>query len=270
MPFTLGAVQIMDKDAGTLTPTPWPVLVFALIYPALLTWVYFILLAGHRESLQQSAYIIGKAIQFGFPLLWVYACCHERIQWPRLSTRGIAAGIAFGLLIGGTAVGIYFGWIKNLNLFDKAGHDMNRRLAEMGVHGAAEYAGVALFYSLVHSLLEEYYWRWFVFGRLRRQMALWPAMLISSVAFMGHHVIVLGIYFGWTSPWTYLFSMATAIGGLYWAWLYERSGSIYGPWFSHLLVDAAIFGVGYDLIHMASATGASQSGALLQIARAVR
>jgi hypothetical protein len=30
--------------------------------------------------------------------------------------------------------------------------------------------------------------------------------------------------------------------------LYRRSGSLYGPWLSHLLVDAAIFWIGYDLV----------------------
>jgi uncharacterized protein len=49
------------------------------------------------------------------------------------------------------------------------------------------------------------------------------------------------------SPWTWLFSLSVAVGGAFWAWLYQRTGSLYGPWLSHLLVDAAIFLVGYDL-----------------------
>jgi hypothetical protein len=122
----------------------------------------------------------------------------------------------------------------------------------MGISSPAVYAGVALFYSLLHSLLEEYYWRWFAFERLRQAMALWPAIVVSSLCFMLHHVVVLGLYFGWNNPWTWVFSFATAMGGGFWAWLYDRSQSIYGPWFSHLLIDAAIFGVGYDLIRSAT------------------
>ena len=45
-----------------------------------------------------------------------------------------------------------------------------------------------------------------------------------------------------------LLSAAVAIGGAFWAWLYERSGSLVGPWMSHLLVDAGIFLVGFDLV----------------------
>jgi membrane protease YdiL (CAAX protease family) len=71
---------------------------------------------------------------------------------------------------------------------------------------------------------------------------------------MAHHVLVIGFYFGWTAPETWLFSFAVAIGGAVWAWLYHKSRSLVGPWLSHLLVDAAIFAVGYDLGHVRDET----------------
>jgi membrane protease YdiL (CAAX protease family) len=227
-------------------------LIFALIYPTLLTLVYFVWLAGSSENAQQITYLIGKVIQFGFPLVWVGLICREPLGWPRFNGRGVFTGIAFGLAIAGGIYGLYFGWFRAAGTFAPAGRTMREHLSGIGIASAPIYAGVALFYSLLHSLLEEYYWRWFAFGRMRQFIALWPSIIISSLCFMGHHVVVLGLYFGWTNPWTWLFSIATAIGGAFWAWLYHRSGSIYGPWFSHLLIDAAIFGVGYDLIRAAT------------------
>ncbi|HEY2761353.1 MAG TPA: type II CAAX endopeptidase family protein [Pirellulales bacterium] len=223
-------------------------LIFALVYPAILTWLYFVLLTGSSQSVQQAAYGIGKLIQFGLPLVCVGLLWREPLRWPKPTARGLAFGISFGLVVGGGAIAIYFAWFKSAGIFGEAAVRMSSRLAEIGVQNPAIYAVVALFYSLIHSLLEEYYWRWFVFGQLRREISLSMAILLSSLAFMAHHVIVLGIYFGWQSPWTYLFSLATAIGGAFWAWLYNRSGSIYGPWISHLLIDTAIFGIGYDLM----------------------
>ena len=73
------------------------------------------------------------------------------------------------------------------------------------------------------------------------------AICISSLGFMAHHVILLATFFSWSSPWTYLFSFSVVVGGAGWAWLYERDGSLYGPWISHLFVDAAIFLIGYDI-----------------------
>jgi len=32
-----------------------------------------------------------------------------------------------------------------------------------------------------------------------------------------------------------------------WAWLYLRTGAVYAPWVSHMLIDASLFVVGYDL-----------------------
>jgi membrane protease YdiL (CAAX protease family) len=42
--------------------------------------------------------------------------------------------------------------------------------------------------------------------------------------------------------------LGIAIGGAAWAWVYDRSKSLYGPWLSHLIVDAAIFWIGFDLV----------------------
>jgi membrane protease YdiL (CAAX protease family) len=234
----------------------WSALVFAIVYPTLLTLAYFVWLAGVSESAQQAGYGIGKAIQFGFPLLWAGLICGERLSWPRPNSRGLAFGIIFGLIIAGAMFALYFGYFRSAGTFASAGHMMLEKLSGIGVNSPAVYAGVALFYSLVHSLLEEYYWRWFVFRRMQRLITLWPAIMISSLAFMAHHVVVLGLYFGWSNPWTWLFSLATAVGGAFWAWLYDRTESIYGPWASHLILDAAIFGIGYDLVRNAVASAA--------------
>jgi uncharacterized protein len=231
----------------------WSALTFALIYPTLLTLVYFVWLGG-SEHAQQVAYSVGKVIQFAFPVVWVGLICRKPIGWPRFNSRGVVAGIAFGLVIAGGICGLYFAWFRAAGTFAAAGKTMLEYLSWLGVANPAVYAAVALFYSLLHSLMEEYYWRWFAFGRMRQLIPLWPAVVFSSLCFMAHHIVVLGLYFGWTNSWTWLFSFATAVGGGFWAWLYQRSGSIYGPWFSHLLIDAAIFGVGYDLVRAAAAS----------------
>ena len=118
----------------------------------------------------------------------------------------------------------------------------------MGLASPAMYITFALFLAIPHSLLEEYYWRWFVFGQLRRVTSWRVALLVSSLGFMAHHVIVINQFLqqGWAV--TLFFSLCVAWGGCLWAWLYERFRSLYGPWLSHLLVDCGIMSIGYDLI----------------------
>jgi membrane protease YdiL (CAAX protease family) len=142
----------------------------------------------------------------------------------------------------------YHFWLKTSPLFEAATQPIFEKLTSIGFLSPAAFIALGVFYALGHSLLEEYYWRWFVFARLADGTSLPRAITLSSLGFMAHHVLILGTYFGWTTPATWLFSLAIAIGGAAWAWLYHRSQSLVGPWLSHMLVDAAIFVIGYDLV----------------------
>ena len=73
---------------------------------------------------------------------------------------------------------------------------------------------LAGFISILHSLLEEYYWRWFIFGELKQYVPLVMAITLSSLAFMAHHVIVLYVFL----PGEFLtavvpFSLCIGVGG---------------------------------------------------------
>ena len=105
----------------------------------------------------------------------------------------------------------------------------------------------ALFLAVPHSFLEEYYWRWFVFGQTRRITGVKAAIIISSLGFMSHHVIVIHQFLdnGWQV--TLFFSLCVATGGVLWAWLYNKYKTLYGAWVSHLMVDLGIMYIGYDL-----------------------
>jgi membrane protease YdiL (CAAX protease family) len=198
--------------------------------------------------MQQTAYALGKALQFAFPLLWVFGVQRQPIRLQRPRAAGVATGAAFGAMAGAAFLLGFHLWLGPAGLLAEAGRAMAARVSGFGVGSPAAFAGMAVFYALVHSLLEEYYWRWFVFGQLRRLMPAPAAIVLSSAAFTVHHIIVLAAYFGWRSPATAVLSLGVAIGGMVWAWLYQRSGSLLGPWLSHALVDAALFAVGYRLL----------------------
>jgi membrane protease YdiL (CAAX protease family) len=122
-------------------------------------------------------------------------------------------------------------------------------VTEFGIRSVPGFVGLAAFLAILHSFLEEYYWRWFVHAFLRNWLPFVPAALISGYAFTAHHVFVLDVYFPdrlWSA--VVPFSLGIAFGGIVWAWIYERSGSLLGPWLSHLIVDAAVMAVGYDIM----------------------
>jgi membrane protease YdiL (CAAX protease family) len=224
------------------------ILAVALTLPTLVTWLYFVALDQQPAALQQGAYAIGKTIQFALPALWVLVALRERPQLVRPGWRGLMLGVGFGLAVLALMAVLYFGVLRPQGLFEQPAVEVRSKVKSFGVHTLAAYVALALFYSLAHSLLEEYYWRWFVFGYCCRPLPLVAGIALSSVGFAAHHVLVLAKYFGYGSPLTWLFTLGIVVGGAFWAWLYRRYGSLAGPWLSHALVDATIFVIGWDLI----------------------
>ncbi len=220
----------------------------ALVFPSLVTWLYFVVLADHPAAVQQTAYSIGKGLQFVFPVVWFLAVQRQRLQFRLPGRKGLAESIGFGVFIMVAMLILFQAWLLPAGYMDAPREEVRQKILGFGADTLLKYIALGVFYSLCHSFLEEYYWRWFVFGQLRRLIPLWPAVAVSSLGFMAHHVIVLATFFGWSSPATYLFSSAVAIGGAVWAWLYHRGESLYGPWLSHLFVDAGIFTIGYLMV----------------------
>jgi membrane protease YdiL (CAAX protease family) len=225
---------------------------FALLLPTVVTIGYFVLLAGYPAVWQQGAYGVGKAVQFGFPALWVLLVQRRSIAWRLPRRREVLEGGVLGLVILAAMLLLYFVWLKQGMLPAGTVRAVREKAAGIGVASVARFAALGAFYALGHSLLEEYYWRWFVFGQLADLSRPFAAVTISAAGFMAHHVWVLAAYFGWNSPagafLTAFFSLSVAVGGVLWALLYRRHGALYGVWLSHLLVDAGIFVIGYDLI----------------------
>jgi membrane protease YdiL (CAAX protease family) len=220
-----------------------------MVFPALLTAIYFVGLATAPRPIQQGVYLAGKALQFGLPAVWFLRRTRGLPRLPRPSARGALLGGAFGLAVFIAALALYHGLVVPLRLLEGApAAAVRAKVSGFGVTGPWRFLALGLFYSLLHSAAEELYWRGFVFGELRRACRAACAVMGAGLAFAAHHVIILGVFFGWSSPMTWALSLAVAVGGAFWAWLYQRSGSLVGPWLGHLLVDAAIFTVGWDLV----------------------
>ncbi len=221
----------------------------ALVLPTFVTFVYFVALAGQPPWLTQTAYSVGKAVQFLLPVFWLWMVGRDQLSaWPHRPARGVGIGAAFGALTTAAMLGGYFLILKPAGFFSAAREPILQKVQDMGVDSPMAFIALGIGYAVVHSLLEEYYWRWFVFARLRSFLPLKTAAVVSSAGFMAHHVIIVGVYFGYFAPATWLLALCVGVGGLVWAWLYELTRSLAGPWLSHLMIDAAIFAIGYDLV----------------------
>ena len=220
----------------------------AALFPSLATWLYFVVLSQHPSAAVQAAYAAEKVVQFAFPAVWVLVVQRQKLRLAVPSTAGVAEGLALGLAVLAGMLLLYFSWLKPAGYLATTVGPITAKASALGMGTPARFILGGVLLSSIHALLEEYYWRWFLFGGLRRFMPVAAAVMLSSVAFTAHHVILLAIYFGGMSRATLFFSLCVAVGGAAWAWIYHRSGSLLGPWLSHLLIDAGIFVVGYDLM----------------------
>jgi membrane protease YdiL (CAAX protease family) len=227
----------------------WAGLIFAFGFPALITWAYFVFSSQFATSTQQTVYLTVKIIQFAFPAVWSLLVLREPLRTGRPTLRGLVLGAVFSMVVVAAGIALFEFVLRGLPVFAKASDLIHEKIGAFGIDSPAKFFVLAGFYSLVHSLLEEYYWRWFVFRQSRCVMRLWPAILFSAVGFTLHHIVVLSVFFKGQPLLVALLAIATGVGGAFWAWLYERTGSIFDTWLSHLLIDAGLFfGIGYPLV----------------------
>lgn len=219
---------------------------FACLFPTFATWLYFIQLSGTGWAMY--AYAGTKAIQFSLPVIWLWTQGGPRHP---SSGRGTGTGLLFSLLSGLAIVAaLLLSWRAVLAAspaFERAPAAVVEKVASFGIDSGAKFFLLAAFYSVIHSFLEEYYWRWFVFGRLRRRLPLATAMVVSALAFTSHHVLVVGHFLGSFGVLTFAVSLVVTAAGLLWAWLYHRTGHLAGPWLSHALADAGLMWIGYQM-----------------------
>jgi CAAX protease family protein len=250
------------------------VLAFALVFPTIMAWLYFVDFnaAANVDStpnvLMQILYVAGKVVQFGIPIIWLWISNRrtphtswlsnateqlDRESMVRSRAYGIRLGFWFGLAVAAMVFAIFTGTLREdvlqpHDLFFGVPGEIRAKLTQLGLLSPLRYVALGAFLAVINSFLEEYYWRWFLFGRLRKFIPVGVAVIVSSLGFTGHHIIVLNVYFpGRFVGTTLWFSLAIAVGGAVWAWTYHKSNSLAGPWLSHFIVDAAILAFGYHL-----------------------
>lgn len=228
---------------------PWPVLIAAMAFPTAGAIVYFVAADPDSPAFRVS-YAISKVVQFALPVIVIAVFGPSRFRQIHLSMPGLGAGVVVGLGMSAAIDGAYWLVLRDSLVVSGLATSVRSKVAGFGLDRPAGFITLAVFLSLAHSFLEEYYWRWFVHGALRDRLPSATAILISSIAFTAHHVVVLHTYFPerfWTA--TFPFSLGVATGGACWAWLYDRFNSLAGPWAAHALADAALMAIGFDLLY---------------------
>ncbi len=219
-------------------------LFFAALVPFFSALLYFVWLSDN--PIAQPIYTATKIFTLVWPLAFYRFVIRESI--PSFPLRGnIRSAIVWGLISGFSILALVFGLLATPigDVVNAATPQIRLKAASLGV--LENYILFALFLSLLHSLIEEYFWRWFIFGELRKLFGdRFLSHALAAIAFALHHIVVTTQFF----PLEYglVFGLAVGIGGAAWSYLYRRQRSLLGAWISHAIVDLGILGFGYTLL----------------------
>ena len=199
----------------------------------LCTIVLICLSMAFLEAVIQPGYAAKSAIKL---LLFAAAVCTigDVRRWFRRE------GLGMGLLLGGGIFAVillvFFLFRPFLDLDAIAAGLMGKE----GI-GRENSLWVALYISIVNSLLEELLFRGLGYLELRRHAPEGFAMIFSAAAFAAYHVAILD---GWFTWWVYgLCMLGLFLGGLIFNFL-DRNGSLLPSWLAHAGANLAINTVG--------------------------
>jgi membrane protease YdiL (CAAX protease family) len=207
-----------------------------LLFQILGASLYFLALPEFSAVL----YPATKILMIVWPIAWVIAGFRPAVFAGSKNDRwllGLSSGVVLALLIVLTFV--FF-----QDYFRSFTPTLEQTVRTFGIW--EWYLHFAVLLSLVHSLFEEVYWRWFVFGGLRFLMCTRTALILGSLAFASHHILILWLFL--PAPLALFFGLCVGVAGMLWCLLYQKTNSLITSWMSHIIVDATILTLGYILL----------------------
>lgn len=159
----------------------------------------------------------------------------------RFSKKGVLLSLGLGVAVYGMILGGYF---LLRNVFDFS-NIVDSLTSNAGV-SRENFLYVSLYISFANSLLEEFFFRGFLFTNLKCSANRGLAYGFSAGAFALYHVAMMT---GWFSPLLFLLVMAgLAAGGIIFNRLNEKLETICASWIVHMFANFAINTVGVILM----------------------
>lgn len=211
------------------------------LFPTLGTLCYFTGLAP--PTLSKIIYGSIKWFTVVWPWMLYFWWAKKVLHLPSRGIRKI--DVYWGLLTGICVAG--FMWFLSLALGDQLAafsHQIRDKVVQLDL--ADHYWTFGLFLSLVHSGIEEVYWRWCAYGLCKKLMPAKWAHIFAGIAFASHHVVVL--WFFSNAMMALTFGAMVALGGILWSLLFERTGRLWASWLSHAVIDLMILWIGFIAI----------------------
>ena len=221
----------------------WAALLPALLVPLLASLIYFVFFPGTWFG--KTCFGLVKFHLIAWPVVGTIFIMRESMRRPAPSWAIRFHTLIPGALIGVAVVATMFVLMKTPlgDIVGASGGRIREKVEDLGM--LEHYVLFSVFISLANSILEEFYWRWFAYGNLRRLMPLACAHGVAAVAFSAHHIVVVSQFF--PIDFALFIGCSVGVGGLIWSLIYQHYNTILGPWICHVIIDAGFLWIVYDL-----------------------
>jgi uncharacterized protein len=190
----------------------------------------------------QVVFMSAKIWILLFPLIWYFHIEKNKIEKFKCSANGILPGVISGGSIFVIIVAAFIFIGKDMIDPDQ----LKKTVFSAGVNNPLRYILLSCYWTLINSLLEEYFWRWFLVRVCKNIFGSTAAILISAIGFSIHHIIAMQVYFTWN--FVLLCTLGIITGGIIWSRLFITYKTIIPGYISHAMADAALFTIGYLII----------------------
>ena len=232
------------QSGGASSRRVWLALVPALTLPTLAALLYFVIF--EEAAVAKPIYVSTKIFTVLWPVIATLWILRLRLGFGSGPGTNHRASFFAGLATGVAILALMIIWMSSpwREIILEGGSGVREKVQSLGF--LDHFIPFAIFITLAHSFIEEFYWRWFVFGNLRHVLPMPLAHALAAVGFAAHHLVVTCQYY----PFWFAFGLAVCVGvgGLIWSLLFQRFNSLLGCWISHLCVDAGLMWVGHQMI----------------------
>lgn len=218
-----------------------------------LTWIAFFSIAAcclmyAVEQWWEVNYLVKTMVKIlvflGIPFLYIRNT--KRIRIPLKAYRKLKhqPGLGFALLWGVISFLSILSAFHILADFIDLERISEQMQTQLGITPQI-FVFIALYVTFGNSLLEEFFFRGFVFSELHQNGAKLLAYVLSSVLFGLYHI---AIFQSWFSLPITLLALAGLISvGFLFNWLNRESGNILNSWIVHVCADVAIVLIGFRM-----------------------
>ncbi|MDN7227484.1 CPBP family glutamic-type intramembrane protease [Planococcus sp. N064] len=155
------------------------------------------------------------------------------VEQLKLDKQGVALGFGSGLLF----FIFIFGGLSWLHVYLLDIEYLRTLLMDWGFSGRGEIL-LVLVLLLANPVLEELYWRGYMFNRLRMKGSALYAVGMSAAFYTLYHLLSIIPIF--EAGFSFVAVLPVFIAGLFWGFIREKSGSMTATIISHVLSDFGI------------------------------